>query len=132
MAWRNFEEDEEGKTAIHDLRQVYALELLQPTLKQIDLARKTSNFPSWFKLLSRDLLADLNQKLKIKEREELKNRIEETRNIIMKYPQEYLGKSKNPNNVEIIEHELLELEMYMKDLTEKHHLYGRKEEAELI
>ena len=88
MAFQNFDDD--FNKTIYDLRQVYSLELLKPTLIQIDSARKLSNFPLLFKLLSRDFLADLNQKLKIKEREAVRDEIKKAREIIKKYPQEYL------------------------------------------
>lgn len=132
MAWSKDYGDGEDKSAVYDLRQVYATELVGMTLKQIDTARKLGSYSTWFKLLKRDLYSDLHQKLKEKERIAYQEKLKQTIGEINKYPLVYLGKSKDGLGNDVVENAIQELEMFMKDLMEKHKLFGAKEEAELI
>lgn len=115
---------------VYDLRQIYAKDLLGETLKMIRMARTTENYSLWYHLLKRDLFTEINQKLKSKEREEIRNQIAETKNVLVKYSQAYLKKSSSGEEHEKIEDTLCKLEMLLKHFMETHKMFGFMDDDE--
>ena len=113
---------------IWDLRQVYAIDIVGQTLKDIKIARNINNFSTWFKLLKRDLATEINHKLDILEKPLVKEKIKEIEKIIVKNENAYSGTSSSSEEVQNIEEALCDLEMYLKQLMEEHGMFGYKEE----
>lgn len=130
MGYDNDSYDDDQKELIYDLRQIYAIKLVGQTLQEIMFARKTNNYSLWFKLLKRDLLTEINQKLDNEEREEIDFLIKEVIATINKNRSAYLNKSSNPDQHQAIEDILIKLEKELRILMEKKKMFGAKEEAE--
>ena len=113
---------------IWDLRQIYAVDIVGQTLKDIRVARSMNDFPIWFKLLKRDLATEINHKLDKLEKPILKNKIKEIESIINKNQNAYTKQPCSANEVQNIEEALCELEMFLKELMEDHGMFGQKEE----
>lgn len=120
----------DDKALVYDLRQIYAKDIIGESLKAIKIARTSENYPLWYHLLKRDLLTEISQKLNEEEIIKVRKQIKLTRDIIMKYPEAYLGKSHDSYHHELIEDALCELEMTMTKLMETHKMYGSKEDDE--
>ena len=69
---------------IWDLRQIYAIDIVGQTLKDIKVARNINDYPVWFKLLKRDLATEINHKLDKTEKPLVKSKIKEIEKIIIK------------------------------------------------
>ena len=113
---------------IWDLRQVYAIDIVGQTLKDIKIARNINNFSTWFKLLKRDLATDINNKLDDAEKPLVKTKIEDTEKIIVQNQSAYLGGSTSAEEIQNLEEALCDLEMYLKQLMQEHGMFGQKEE----
>ena len=116
---------EEGKDPVYDLRQVYAVELVGEALKDIARARKANNFSTYYECLN-DLYIIIQHKFKDK-----KSAIEEYENLIKKavemanlYPNEWLGKNKDPNGCINIKIALNLIEMFLYNQMEKSNMFG--------
>lgn len=133
---------EMGKDAPYDLRQVYAIEILGEHLKDIARARKSDNFPMYFKCL-KDLYIVVQHKFKSKESKyTLKNEkgiVEEKRytpkeyySFLMnrvailanKHSSDWLGTTKTPEPYAAIEEALNDVEMFLYDKIEDAKLFG--------
>ena len=112
---------------IYDLRQIYAKDLLGDTLKRIKYARESRTFSLWYGLLRWDLYADLYQKFNKDEIKMVEDKIKETRSIINKYQQTFLNKNNDSREIEIVTQAIWDLEVLMKNLSEEHSIYGRKD-----
>lgn len=119
----------DDKELIYDLRQIYAIQIVGETLKQIAYLRKTNQFPAWFRMLKRDLRIEISKGLTEKEIKLIEHKIHLTKHIINKFPNEYLGKTHEANAHESIEEALIELEILMVSLMEKHSMFGKKLKA---
>ena len=113
---------------IWDLRQVYAIDIVGQTLKDIKIARNINNFSTWFKLLKRDLATEINHKLDDAEKPLVKTKIEDTEKIIVQNQSAYLGGSTSAEEIQNLEEALCDLEMYLKQLMQEHGMFGQKEE----
>ena len=127
MAYRDKPYDEEGKDLVWDLRQIYAQDILKPTLTAIKIARLNSNFVDWFKLLRRDLRVEINHKMNKEERISIKKKIDEIKMIISKNENSFLGKDKDAVGFQKIDDSLCELEMMMWNVMEEHNMLGKPE-----
>ena len=128
MAWSEKSEEEYfEKQPIYDLRQIYAKDLLGDTLKKIKVAREERKYSLWFGLIRWDLFADLYQKFDETELELVENKIKEVKTVINKYQQAFLNKSTNPEDNEKVIQAIWDLEVLMKNLSEEHSIYGKKE-----
>jgi len=116
------------KGMIWDLRQIYAVDIVGQTLKDIKIARNLNNFSIWFKLLKRDLATEINHKLDKIEREEVKTKIKETEDIINKNSNAYTNSNCSAKEFQNLEETLCNLEMFLKYLMEEHGMFGQKEE----
>jgi hypothetical protein len=131
MAWNyNYGAEDSEKVTIWDLRQIYS-EIVGSLLKEIYLARRKRSYTEMFDLYD-DLHTQINQKLNDKERKEYRDKLKTLHDVINKYPEAYVGRSKNPQHNYEIKLALKELEMYLYNLMEKHKMFGAKEEAELM
>lgn len=131
MAWKNFNDDSsEEKQLMYDLRTIYAEKIIGETLRHIAIARKNQDFPSWYKLLKRDLRTEISKNLKQDEMEMVNERVEEVKKIISENSEAYLKKSKNAEQYDLVEEELIQFEMLLLRLMERHKMFGAKEEPE--
>lgn len=112
---------------IYDLRTIYAKDLLGDTLKKVKLARELRNFSVWFGLVRWDLYADLFQKFDKEEIKEIDDKIIVTEKIINQYPNAFLKKTQDPEEVQKVIKAIWELEVLMKNISEEHNIYGRAE-----
>lgn len=110
---------------IWDLRQIYAVEILGQTLKDIRVARVMNDFPLWFKLLKRDLATEIAHKLDELEKPEVKQKIKNTERIIIKNQNAYQKNPCSSQEFQEIEEALCDLEMYLKRLMEEHGMFGK-------
>ena len=118
--------EEEGKMA-WDLRQVFAKDLVGETLKQIAVARKSSNFADWFKLLKRDLATEIYKNLDDEQNDEIDKKIVETKKIINKNSGAYTKNGADADEVEAIENCLEDLEKLMLSFMQKQGMFGSKD-----
>ena len=131
MVWRTLSSDaQQAEGLVWDLRQIYAKELVGETLKAIKFARMTENYPAWYHLLKRDLYAEINQKLKPKERDQINDLINYTKSVLVKYSQAYTKRSRNEQEHEAVEDSLLKLEKLMREYMEAHGMFGTFEDDE--
>ena len=130
MAYKKDYNSSEGieNGMIWDLRQIYAVDIVGQTLKDLKMARNINDYPTWFKLLKRDLATEINHKLDILEKPLVKEKIKEIEKIIVKNENAYSGTSSSSEEVQNIEEALCDLEMYLKQLMEEHGMFGRQEE----
>jgi hypothetical protein len=126
MAWnRTYDStDEEANKLIYDLRQIYAHTILGKTFETLKVARATENFPVWFRILKRDLRTEISFKLTDDELKELNEKIEQTKEVLYKHSNTYLGKNQQADEYEIIEEALCQLETHMLRLMEEHKMFG--------
>lgn len=122
----NYEED--SKELAYDLRMKYA-EIVGSILEEIAFARKEKRFEDWFNWLD-DLHTEINQKLNKAERIEYKQILSKTINVLNKYSPIYLGKSKDPEGMDIVHNALKELNLWLRDRMEKHNMFGAKDYEE--
>lgn len=130
---KNFGEDE--KQIVYDLRMIYAEKILGNTLIQIQIARNQENYILWYHLLKRDLLTEVSKNLKPDEIDKVKEKIQETKSILCRFPNAYMNNKKvykSADENEAVEDALCDLEMLLMALMQKHKLFGAKEEAELM
>lgn len=113
---------------VWDLRQIYAIDILGQTLKDIALSRRLNDFPLWFKLLKRDLFTEINHKLDKQEIEEVNSLIKETEENILKNQNAYTKNCCSNEEYQDLEEALCKLEMFLKKLMEEHGMFGLKEE----
>lgn len=113
-----------------DLRRIYAEKILGLTLQKIQVARNTENYPLWFHLLKRDLFTEISHKIDEDEEKDIKELIKKTRDVLAKYPNAYIGKSKNSVEHEQVEYAICELERALLRMMEEHHIFGSKDDDE--
>ena len=117
-----------GGEMIWDLRQIYAIDIVGQTLKDIKVARNMMDFPIWFKLLKRDLFTEINHNLIETEKKEIRDKIKKTEIIILENSGSYTNEGSSPEQVQKLEEALCELEMLLKEKMEEHGMFGQKEE----
>lgn len=129
MAYRkDYGSDENfDKNMIWDLRQIYAVQILGETLKDIRVARILNDYPLWFKLLKRDLATEINHKLDETEEPLVSDLIKETEKIIIKNQSAYKKENCSAEEVQALEEALCKLEKFLKKLMEEHAMFGQKE-----
>lgn len=125
---KDYGSDSVDSTLIWDLRQIYAVDILGQTLKDIKMARNFNDFATWFKLLKRDLATEINHKLDKAEKPLVKDLIKETEKIIIKNKNAYTNQPCSNEEFQKVEEALCKLEMYLKQLMEEHGMFGMKEE----
>jgi len=132
MVWKNYNYDVGGteKDLVWDLRQTYA-QILDEVLKRIASVRVEKNYEGWFEALEH-LHTEINQKLNPNERKEYSEIKAEIIKELNKYPQAYNGQDKNPQHILVIYSALKKLELWLKEMMEKHRMFGAKEDAELL
>jgi len=113
---------------IWDLRQIYAIDIVGQTLKDIKVARNLNDFANWFKLLKRDLATEINHKLDKIEKPLVQQKIKDTEMIIVKNQNAYTKSQCSAREVQELEEALCNLEMFLKQLMEEHGMFGQKEE----
>lgn len=120
--------DEYEPGMVWDLRQIYAIEIVGQTLKDIKRARNLNDYPTWFKLLKRDLATEINHKLDSSEKPLVANKIKAIEKIIIENQNAYTNQECSAEQVQKVEEALCNLEMYLKQLMEEHGMFGMKEE----
>lgn len=124
---KDYGSEEFDKNMIWDLRQIYAVDILGQTLKDIRVARVLGDFPLWFKLLKRDLATEIAHKLDESEEPLVKNLIKVTEKIIVKNQGAYKKENCSAEEVQELEEALCKLEKFLKKLMEEHAMFGQKE-----
>ena len=122
-----YNEPSEDNQLIYDLRQIYANEVIKPTLNQIKFFRTSNKYPGWFESLKRDLRVEISKELTDAELELIEDKIKKVLEVIKKNEAAYLGRDNSPQSNELIKEELCELEMLMMRLMQKHKMFGGKE-----
>ena len=125
---RDYGKDDIDPGMIWDLRQIYAVDIVGQTLKDIKVARNLNDFPTWFKLLKRDLATEINHKLEDTEKKDIKEKIKKTEEVILKNTNSYIQKNASAEEVQKLEEALCDLEMALKQLMQEHGMFGSKEE----
>lgn len=126
----NYDDSGEERIMLHDLRQMHA-EIIGLILKEILIARQQKNYPVWFDLLD-DLHTEINHKLKPEEIKRYNEQLDITLKTIQENQQSYIGKTGNAEQNRNIKLALKNFEMMIKQLMERHKMFGAKEEAELM
>lgn len=114
-----------NQNVLFDLRQTYAIKILEPILLMIEDARRNSNFISWYEELTLNLYTNIFQKLNEIERGEYENILKETNKVLSNNESSYLGRSKELKGNFAVRQALQKLEMWMKDKMETTGLYGK-------
>lgn len=130
MAWRksySVDDSNNSNNMVWDLRQIYAVDIVGQTLKDIKNARNVNDYPTWFKLLKRDLATEINHKIDKDEKPKVLNRIRETEKIIIKNSGAYTKTGASPREVQELEEALCNLEMYLKELMEEAGMFGQSD-----
>jgi len=115
---------------IWDLRQTYA-EIISQILRNIADARGSEEFNNWFNLMDDQLYVEVNQKLTPKEREDYKKVKNTTLSVLNKFPIAYKNNQAKGNERYEIKQALKIMEMWLRDMMEKHKMFGSKEEVNL-
>jgi len=118
--------EDEGKIA-WDLRRIHAEKIVGETLMQIAHARKTDNYPMWFKLLKRDLSTEVYKNLDDEQNESIKTKIKEVITIINRNKNVYINKEGKPEQFEAVENALIELEQLITVYMKKNDMFGSKD-----
>jgi hypothetical protein len=122
--------DNEDNALVHDLRQVYANQILGETLKAVMIARMNEKYVLWFNLLKNSLRTSISVKLTPKEIKKLDIKIGKTKEILYNLGETYRGAVKEDEvENDIIEEALCKLETRMLRLMEKHNMFGNKEDT---
>jgi|TARA_Y100000310_G_scaffold64427_1_gene59949 hypothetical protein len=123
--------DEIGKEIAYDLRQVYAIEILGEHLKDIARARKSDNFPMYFKCLKDVYIVVQHKFKKDKKKKDAKNPKEEYKELMdavvklaNEYPDVWLKKSNDIKHYALIEQALNQVEMFLYNKIEDAKIFG--------
>lgn len=125
-----------GQDLAYDLRAVYA-KIVGEHLEDVALARKKDNYYNYFKSL-RDVYVITQHKFKDKKIEEVINgkkisksygeKFEELMGLAVatanKYPNDWIGKSKNPEACALIEKTLNDIEMFLYERIDEANIFG--------
>lgn len=121
-----------SKEVPYDLRQIYAVEILGESLKDIARARKADDFNNYFKCL-KDVYIVARHKFK-KDKDIKKDKDGNEINYLYlmgkvvdlanKHKTDWLGQTKDQNNRAEIEQALNEVEIFLYDKIEEAKLFG--------
>jgi len=110
---------------LFDLRQTYAIKILEPILLAIESHRENNEFTGVYEKMTRSLYANIHQKLKEGDKNEWLELKEKVLRIINKYPDAFVGRDNNPQSIELIKDALQEMEMWLKFKMEENGLFGK-------
>ena len=117
--------NEESKDPVYDLRQVYAVNLVGEALIDMARARKFNNLSMYYECLN-DLYVIVRHKFK--EKKDTVKEYERLLELAVKkaneYPNEWLGKSKNPRGCVEIKASLNAIEMFLYEQMERSNMFG--------
>ena len=116
----------DGKELLYDLRQIYA-KVIGRILDRLELNRKLNMYSEWYEDI-RCLYVEINKNLPEKERQEFKDELTKTNKVICENELAYQRKINDANQNRLIWDALADLEMYVKDLMEKHNMFGYAED----
>lgn len=116
-----------GKDVPYDLRQVFAVELVGEHLKDIARARKADNYSAYFKCL-KDLWIIIRHKIKTSNVKQATTDYNTKMNAAVekanKYPNEFIGQTKDPTGCAAIETALNDVEMFLYKQIEDANMFG--------
>ena len=118
----------EGQEIPYDLRQKYA-EIIGISLTKIFMAREERDYQKWFSLLN-DLHTEIHQKLKPDEREEYNTKLNECVGELNKNSNAFKGLDKDAEKNYKVYLALKKLELWLRDMMEKHNMFGSKRDVE--
>lgn len=117
---------EVGGEMAYDLRQTYA-KIVGDHLEDIAQARKADKYSIYYKSLM-DLRIIVNHKFKknkeLDDKKEFKELVQEAVKLANQYPNEWLGKSKDPTACSMIEQALNDIEMFLYSKIDDAGMFG--------
>ena len=125
----DFNNPEENKALLYDLRQIYAIDVVGVWLKFINEACASDDFPAWFKGL-KNLATKVDKNLKRPEREKIKIRYEKALKTIKEYEQAFIGQSNDAGERANIEESLRLLEKSVMRAMRKNGMFGKDKTVE--
>jgi len=127
MAWqyKNYNDSDDANELVYDLRQTYA-KLLDEILTRIAEARIAKNYVGWFEALD-DLHTEISQKLDEDEKKEYEKSLKECVIILNDYSNAYNKRSLNREETFKVKSALKNLELWLKEKMEVHHMFGVKD-----
>jgi len=127
--YNNYDNSGDNNELIYDLRQTYA-KLLDEILCRIAECRLHKDYIRWFEALD-DLHTEISQKLKEGEKKDYEKNIRLCVETLKKYPAAYNKQSQEIEGVYAVKSALKNLELWLKEMMEKHKMYGAREEVVL-
>ena len=119
---------DEGSSLAYDLRSIYA-KMIEKILNQLLMAKLSKDFQAQYDML--DILhTEINHKLKAEQRKEYVTKLKKCNHILSQNSAAFTGKRTNYMEVANVKMALKEMEMWLKDMMEKHKMWGAKEEEE--
>ena len=117
-----------------DLRQIYAVEIVGFHLKHTMYYRKSNDYSNYFKSL-KDLYIVVRHKIRKKKttdeegnevlaEDRYKDIMKKVIEVIALHEDVYLGTSKDPEGVHLVENALNELEMFLYEMIEEAKMFG--------
>ena len=127
MAWNynNYNNSDDNNELVYDLRQTYA-KLLEEILLRIAECRVQKNFVGWFNALD-DLHTEISQKFDKDEKVNYEKELLICVTLLNKYPAAYNKQSSNVQQQFEVKSALKNLELWLKEMMEKKHMYGAKD-----
>lgn len=127
MAWNynNYNNSDDNNELVYDLRQTYA-KLLEEILLRIAECRIQKNFVQWFHALD-DLHTEISQKFDKDEKQNYEKELLQCVTVLNQYPQAYNKVSSNVQQQFAVKSALKNLELWLKEMMEKKHMYGAKD-----
>lgn len=123
--YNNFDNSDDNKDLVYDLRQTYA-KLLDEILTRIAEARVTGNFVGWFNALD-DLHTEISQKLDEDEKKTYEKQLNACVLILNQYTSAYSKQNTRREDVFKVKCALKNLELWLKEMMENHHMFGAKD-----
>ena len=127
MAWNynNYNNSDDNNELVYDLRQTYA-KLLEEILLRIAESRVQKNFVGWFNALD-DLHTEISLKFDKDEKVAYEAELLTCVTLLNKFPSAYNKSSSNVQQQFKVKSALKNLELWLKEMMEKKHMYGSKD-----
>ena len=123
--YNNYNNSDDNNELVYDLRQTYA-KLLTEVLERIAASRLHDDYINWFKALD-DLHTEISQKFHEDEKKEYEKNLRKCIETLNKYPAEYNKQSTRIEGVFAVKSAIKNLELWLKEMMEKKHMYGSKD-----
>jgi len=125
--YNSYDNSGDNNELIYDLRQTYA-KLLDEILTRLSECRIHKDYIRWLEALD-DLHTEISQKLKKDEKIEYEKQLRICVSVLNKYPAIYNKQSQEIEGVHAVKSAIKNLELWLKEMMEKHKMYGAREEV---